>query len=97
MEQLSQDGRDLLRTLLDAISASIPLEAIYSDYSTNPREVKRKSISETEAVEKLNDLRQFMFGEGPGDSKAFLQLVQSTHLFDEKMNIVEKFVNRVFK
>lgn len=97
MGQLSQDGRDLLRTLLDAISASIPLEAIYSDYSTNPREVKKKSISETEAVEKLNDLRQFMFGEGPGDSKAFLQLVQSTHLFDEKMNVVEKFVKKVFK
>lgn len=96
-EKLSRDGIHLLLALLDSISSSIPIETIYSDYATNPREVNRQSIDENEAMEKLRELRHLLFGDKLGDPKVFVQVIRSMHLFDDHMSMVDRFVKEIFK
>jgi hypothetical protein len=91
----SQDS-SLFHILLDSISASLPVEMIYSDYSTHPREVKQKLIDENQALERLVKLKQALYDDGPGDSKAFLQIVRSTNLFNGQLELAEKFAIEAF-
>jgi len=94
--RLSPEDADLLRTLLDSVAASLPVEMIYSDYSTHPREINQRSVDESQTMERLRRLRQVLYGEGPGDAKAFLQIVRSTHLFDGQIELAEKFISEAF-
>lgn len=95
--RLSSEDGGTLRMLLDSVAASLPIEMIYSDYSTNPREISRVVADEAQALERLHSLRQALYGAGPGDPKAFLQIVRSTHLFDGQIEIVEKYVREAFE
>ncbi|WP_434028705.1 ATP-binding protein [[Pseudomonas] boreopolis] len=95
-ERLSPEDADLMRTLLDSVAASLPVEMIYSDYSTHPREINQRSVDESQTMDRLRSLRQVLYGDGPGDAKVFLQIVRSTHLFDGQMDLVEKFINEAF-
>ena len=92
---LPEDAK-LLRTLLDSIAASLPVEMIYSDYSTQPRVINQHAVDENQAMERLKSLRQVLYGDGPGDPNAFLQIVRSTHLFDGQIELAEKFISETF-
>ncbi|MHB1267020.1 MAG: ATP-binding protein [Acidithiobacillus ferriphilus] len=94
--RLSLGDADLLRVLLDSIATSLPVEMIYSDYSTHPREINQRSVDESQTMERLRNLRQVLYGDGPGDAKAFLQIVRSTHLFDGQIELAEKFISEAF-
>ncbi|MDX5629988.1 MULTISPECIES: ATP-binding protein [unclassified Brenneria] len=94
--RLSTEDADLLSTLLDSVAASLPVEMIYSDYSTHPREINQRSVDESQTMERLRNLRQVLYGDGPGDARAFLQIVRSTHLFDGQIELAEKFISEAF-
>ena len=94
--RLSPNDADLLGTVLDSVAASLPVEMIYSDYSTHPREINQRSVDESQTMERLRSLRQVLYGDGPGDAKAFLQIVRSTHLFDGQIELAEKFISEAF-
>jgi hypothetical protein len=67
--RLAPEDADLLRVLLDSIAASLPVEMIYSDYSTHPREINQKAVDESQTLERLKSLRLALYGDGPGDSE----------------------------
>lgn len=92
-KRLLPEDADFLRMLLDSIAASLPVEMIYSDYSTRPREINQKSADESQILERLRNLRQVLYGDRVGDANDFLQIVRSTHLFDGQDDLVEKFIN----
>lgn len=94
--RLLPEDAELFRTLLDSVAASLPVEMIYSDYSTHPREINQRVLDESQTIERLRSLRQVLYGDGPGDAKAFLQIVHSTHLFDGQIDIAEKFIAEAF-
>ncbi|MBP2568183.1 hypothetical protein J2766_004794 [Agrobacterium tumefaciens] len=94
--RLPQEDTRALGVLLDSIGASLPVEMIYSDYSTSPREVVQAPAAETEIIERLKGLRNALYGDGQGDPKAFLQIVRSTRLFDNEMETAEKFTREAF-
>ncbi|HEJ2037984.1 TPA: ATP-binding protein, partial [Pseudomonas aeruginosa] len=94
--RLSPENADLLRVLLDSIAASLPVEMIYSDYSTHPREFNQRAVDESQTLERLKSLRKVLYGDGPGDPNAFLQIVRSTHLFDGQIELAEKFISETF-
>jgi hypothetical protein len=90
-----EDGTTL-RLLLNAIGASLPVEMIYSDYSTAPREVKQAGPDAAECVEALRRLRQALFGDHGGTSEQFLRVVRSTRLFEAHQKVVEQFIEEDF-
>ncbi|KWC08204.1 ATP-binding protein [Burkholderia ubonensis] len=86
-----------LRILLDSIAASLPVEMIYSDYSTHPREVSQITADNELTLERLQRLKQVLYGDGPGDPDAFLHIVRSTHLFEGQIETAKTFISRAFK
>ncbi|MBC8784068.1 ATP-binding protein [Pseudomonas fluorescens] len=96
VSQLSDQAASSLNFLLEAVTASLPIEMIYSDYSTSPREVNQAPADEAMALERLKNLRTALYDEGPGDPKAFLQIVRSTRLFDGQLDIAEKYIRDSF-
>lgn len=95
-EKLSREDADSLHVLIDSIAASLPIEMIYSDYSTHPREVSRPVADEALTLERLRNLKHTLYGDGPGDPKAFLQIVRSTRLFEGQIEIAEQFIKKDF-
>jgi len=95
--KLTSENLQSLQILLDSISASLPVEMIYSDYSTHPREVAQADLSETGVLEKLDKLRHALYGSGQCNSAEFMKIVQSTRLFDGQLEIAEKYIREVFQ
>lgn len=85
-----------LHILMDSIAASLPVEMIYSDYSTNPRDISQANIEESEIVERLSALRQAIYGDGPGDPLTFMQIVRSTRLFENQLDTAENYAREAF-
>lgn len=94
--RLSPDSVDSLTMLLDSIAASLPVEMIYSDYSTHPREVSQAVAEEDRTLDRLKSLKQVLYGDGPIDPDAFMRIVRSTRLFDGQIETAEKFISGAF-
>jgi hypothetical protein len=94
--KLPAEGMEALQVLLDSVAASLPVEMIYSDYSTHARDVKQTSISESDVLNRLKQIKRAIYGDGPGDPKMFLQIVRSTHLLDGHVERAEKMIEDVF-
>lgn len=94
--RLSREDAITLRLLLDAVSASLPIEMIYSDYSTCPRKVSQLPAGEDKVLDILRSLKQAIYGNGPGDAAAFLQIVRSTNLFEGQIEAAEQYIKKAF-
>lgn len=94
--QLDKDGAQLLDLFLASCSAALPVEMIYSDYSTSPRDVSQKS-TQHDTYDTLSALRRAIWGEEVGNASAFREIVRSTGLFnDDNTNVVEEFIKEEF-
>ena len=92
-----EDGTlNKVKILLDAISSSLPIEMIYSDFSTHPREIKQTQIAEDTVIDRLKSLKDTLFDVGEVDADAFRDVLRSTRLFESHMEIVEKFIREEF-
>jgi hypothetical protein len=93
--RLTAEDVNALDILLDAVAASLPIEMIYSDYSTSPRAVSQAS-GEHQHLDQLSGLKNVLFGDGPGNAEAFMQVVRSTRLFEGQLELAEKFAREAF-
>lgn len=85
-----------LRVLIDSIAASLPVEMIYSDYSTHPRDVSQVVVDHALTLDRLRSLKYVLYGDSAGDPEAFLNIVRSTHLFDGQIEIARTFIDEAF-
>jgi len=81
-----------LTLLLESISAALPVEMVYSDYSTHPREVGRSAMEHDAVTHRLHALKNAVFDGLAADPKAFREIIRSTRLFEGHMDIAEKFI-----
>jgi hypothetical protein len=96
VSQLTPENAASLRLLVDAIATSLPVEMIYSDYSTHPRELTQPGVEETQILERLAELKNALYGAASGDAKQFLEIVRSTRLFEDHLDVAENFVKEAF-
>jgi len=93
-QKLFQDSAkqsSILSSYLEAVSAAIPVEMIYSDYSSAPRSVDQFSIEKANVVQKLDELRKSLFGSGEVNIDTFHSVVDSVRMFDAHKELVEKY------
>ncbi|WP_133490397.1 ATP-binding protein [Alcanivorax sp. 24] len=95
LERLDRDGKQSLNVLLDSVSASLPVEMIYSDYSTHPQEVNQLP-ADGNVIERLRALRAALWGETTGDAELFREVIRSTRLFERHMDIVNQYIDQDF-
>ncbi|MEL0082612.1 MAG: ATP-binding protein [Gammaproteobacteria bacterium] len=85
-----------VEVLLQAVASALPVEMIYSDYSTNPRDVRQFEM-ESEAVrERLRELKRSLFGGQGGDAESFREVMRSTRLFEDYLEEAENFIREEF-
>ena len=77
---------------LDAISASVPVEMIYSDFSTHPRDFEQVHLSETEVLERLETLKSAIFNGKKPDASTFREFVDSLRIFAAHSDIVNQYI-----
>jgi hypothetical protein len=92
VERLEPAERTRLDLLLEGIGSSLPVEMIYSDYSTNPREVQQQAVEESEVLERLRLLREHLFNGSKPDPDGFREVLRSLRLFDRHPEITERFI-----
>lgn len=88
---LNADGAKNFRLLLEAIGSALPVEMIYSDFSTNPRDIQQ-AVPDDTFRDRLQALRAALFQGGAADKSVFREVVRSTRLFDNRMDEVDKFI-----
>ena len=94
--RLDSDGQRDLHMLLEAASASLPVEMIYSDYSTHPRDVHQLVLTDEEVVDRLRTLKATLFNSEKGDAQLFRTIMESTRLFVQHAGIADKFIKDEF-
>jgi len=91
LEQLDENGGKTMIALIEAIAASLPMDMLYSDYSSDPKAISAKDTDASEALDRLRALRLGLFQNSPFAPDQFVRIVQSTRLFDSHMSLVEQF------
>lgn len=94
--RLSSADAAALRVLLESVAASLPVEMIYSDYSTAPREVRQVPVEADGTAERLQRLNEALFPDGRGDPETFRRIIRSTRLFDGQAEAVERYLGEAF-
>jgi hypothetical protein len=90
--RMDSDSIKHLKLLLDSIATSLPIEMLYADYSTHPRDVNQIAVSVEDIKAKLRELKIILFGSIIPIPSEFINLVRSTRMFENQMDIVEQFV-----
>ena len=95
--ELSDEDDHRLTTLLEAISSSLPVEMIYSDFSTHPRDINQNKITHEEINERLTALKECLFGSGEVDVESFREVMRSTRFFVGFEDAAEEYITKELK
>jgi len=85
-----------LDVMLESVASALPVEMIYSDYSTTPRHVSQSPATAESIEAKLVALKNVLFGAQPGEADAFREVLRSTRIFEDHMAAAEKFIAKEF-
>ncbi|MCY4305946.1 MAG: ATP-binding protein [Aestuariivita sp.] len=94
---LSDDNDRRFVMLIEAISSSLPVEMIYSDFSTHPRDIKQSDISYEEIIDRLTALKECLSDNGEVNATNFEEVMQSTRFFEGFEDITEDFIAKELK
>ncbi len=81
-----------LKNYLQSVSSSLPVEMIYSDYSSSPREIDQNPLEDGAVIDRLQALKETLFNGGSPDADIFREVTASTRMFDKHQDTVEKFI-----
>lgn len=91
LDSVPVDMRQALRGLLRTIASSLPVQAIYSDYASDPITIDQFAQEpDTEMTNQLRDLLSMTFARSKDEIR---QLVLATGLFDHSQEKLEKFID----
>ncbi|MBR0899579.1 ATP-binding protein [Bradyrhizobium tropiciagri] len=96
---LADDERRKFRDILELVGTSIPVEAIYSDYSNVPKDLDTKAdVPDATAVMlKLSQLRGIVDPKREMGREQFSRVVRSTRLMEGHDSLLETFIAKDFK
>ena len=93
LETNLEDGaQNSLDILLEAIVASLPIEMIYSDCSTDLKDIQQSQVTEDEIIDKLEALKDVLFNGKKVDAESFREVINSTRFFEARSDMVEQFI-----
>ena len=88
---------NIFKEILTHIEGSLPIEMIYSDYSSSPKEIETSLLSsEDDLLYRLKSMLNIMGGPDEIDSDTFESITFSQKRFRENEDIVLKFISENF-
>lgn len=95
-EKIGKENNETLDLILDSISSSLPIEMIYSDYSSSPQQVKQyEKPSEIELKNQINELKYVLFSESDFEKERLLDICMSFPKYRENLDLVKKIVDEI--
>ena len=91
LTRLDETGCKNLTALLEAIPAALPIDLLYTDYSSNPKSFASPRADDEEALDRLRALKLALFSDTEFDPEQFMKIVFSTRLYDDRKSLVEQF------
>ncbi|NGX87416.1 ATP-binding protein [Rahnella sp. Lac-M11] len=85
-----------IKIILNAISASLPLEMIYSDFSLSPKEMLKPKIDDNDLINSLDKIKELLKTSGIVDAEQYKSLVLSTGLFAGREAAIDEYINKEF-
>lgn len=95
-DSLDTERKTEFLLLLDSLATSLPIEMVYSDFSTKPKDIYQTYIPPEECEKKLHDLKSVFSNGASLDQNSFREIIDSTRMFENHQDIVDKFLNREF-
>ncbi|MGH1457219.1 MAG: ATP-binding protein [Alphaproteobacteria bacterium] len=94
---LEENNDNTFKEILTHIEGSLPIEMIYSDYSSSPKEIEKSLLSgEEDLLYRLKSMLKIMDGPDGIDREVFESFVFSQKRFCENEDIVLKFISENF-
>jgi hypothetical protein len=92
-KKMTKDQSKCMRAYLTAVTASLPIEMIYSDYSTAPRSINQsEDLDEKTALEKVSAISEVLFEGKDFDPDALKKVIFSIPMFQVYRNSIEHFI-----
>lgn len=89
---LEEERRKPVETLLETIASALPVESIYSDFSTSPKELNQAQLEPSDILTKLKEFKDLLFRDADFDPSQFRDTIKATRLFVGHEGTVEKFI-----
>jgi hypothetical protein len=95
-DELSDKQFKGLKNYLDAVTSSLPVEMIYSDFSSSPREIDQATVKDEMVIQRLRELKETLFKNSTVNLSSFREVMISTRMFEHHEEIVNKFIEEEF-
>lgn len=96
-KSLSKEQIGQFRSLLNVVGASVPIEAIYADYSSVPHDIDQKQAEDLELLlAKLDQIRAIFDPHKTMDRDYLRRVIRSTRLVDGMDNVMTAYLNKEF-
>ena len=100
-DKLEKTEQRNLNVLLQTISSSLPVEMLYSDYSTQPRDIQQSinfsDLDKNALMNLFRELKNFLPASFACDPKKFKQIIRSIRISENCDDVLEEFILREFK
>lgn len=91
--KLDAESRKAFQEILSIIERSVPLEAIYSDYSSSPQNFEEKlEIPYEELKEKIQSLYMLLYSDDLFDKESFMRMICGLKPFSENIRLTQKII-----
>lgn len=92
-EKMTKDQSKCMRVYLAAVTASLPIEMIYSDYSTAPRSINQyEDMDEAAVLEKVRAISETLFDGKDFDQDILKEVIFSIPMFQVYRCSIEHFI-----
>ncbi len=95
-QSLTEGQKGRFKVYIKSVVSSLPVEMIYSDYSLYPLEVDQSEKDAERALERLRELKSAVSEVTGTEEASFREIVDSTRLFINLQEIVDKFIDEEF-
>jgi len=67
------------------------MDMLYADFANDPKSLATHESSDAEALERLRNLKQGLYADRTFEPEQFIRIAKSTHLFNGRTDLVERF------
>ncbi|MBU0791663.1 MAG: ATP-binding protein, partial [Gammaproteobacteria bacterium] len=90
---MTKEQSNCMRAYLDALVASLPIEMIYSDYSTAPRSINQcAETDDASVIDKVRAISEALFESKDFDQDALREVIYSIPMFQAYKTSIEYFI-----
>lgn len=94
--ELTDNQQKLLTTYLNVVTATLPIEMIYSDYSSTPRSIVKHSLDENMVLQQLEVIKEALSINIEITAGIFRDIISSMCMFNEHQELTEKYIREKF-